>query len=219
METLERPHLRAWTTNVGSLQRKRENRQPALSQLQPRIFRRPNSSPQAQNVRSLHQPRPAALPPRLHGLLHSPNLQRWLPPRLLPSLNNPPPLASLTKECPARSASATRGAPTARTSSTSWARRTRSRPARRRSSRASSRCRTRTAAGWPSGSASTATCPGCTPSRSRGSFPTRSGRSSRMSIVYTTSRTFLPLSGNCSLRLIADGLFCSRDGSATEADA
>ncbi len=88
------------------------------------------------------------------------------------------------------SASATRDAPTAKSSCTSPARRTRLRAARRRFSRGSSRSPTRPSRGSPSGSASTATSPACTPSRSRASCLTRCGRRSRTSIGYSIFRTF-----------------------------
>lgn len=150
---------------------------------------------------SLRPPHAAALPPRLHGLLHSPDLQRTsllvhLPspithhpqPHVPPNPRSPDP--KLTKRT--NSASATKAAPTATTSSTSQTPRTKSRPAPPRSSRASSPSPTPRGAGSPSGSASTAMSPGYTPSRSRASCPTRLGRLSRMSIGYSISREFFP---------------------------
>lgn len=88
------------------------------------------------------------------------------------------------------SASATKDAPTAKSSCTSPAHRTRLRAARRRSLKGSSRSPTRPSRGSPSGSASTATSPASTPSRYRASCLTRCGRRSRTSIEYSTFRMF-----------------------------
>lgn len=133
--------------------------------------------------------RPAALPTRLHGVLHCPDLRGKLG---SPAVNRQSREVKLELTWWGNSASAMKGAPTAKSSCTSRAPRIRSRAARRRSLRASSPLRTRQRAGSPNGSAWTTTSRACTPSRSRASSLTRSGLLSRRSTGYSTSRKPLP---------------------------
>jgi len=121
----------------------------------------------SQNVGKLCCAQPAALPPRLHGLLDRHDLGcMWLD-----FLTSDPLKESHHQADHANSASETRGVPTAKSFSIFRARPTRSTAAPRRSLRGSSPSHTPASRGLQSGSASTSTYGGFTQQRSLASCP------------------------------------------------
>ena len=128
-------------------------------------YPRPTKRPRKRNVRELCCAESAALSSRLHGLLHRHDARCTLRPLLtliIPPCKSEIRTRLLTQRTPSSSDSGRKAVPTARNSSISKVRQTRSTAARRRSLRVSSPSPIPASRGSRSGNGSTATLGACT---------------------------------------------------------